>query len=96
MATKRVHKSEVGIRELRANLSQFVDAAKAGREIVITAHGKPVARLVPTLGRSTLDQLIAQGLVTPARNPKTSVLPPRIKLRGRGPSLAEIVAEQRR
>jgi prevent-host-death family protein len=96
MAAKRVHKPTVGIRELRANLSRFIEAAKEGRETVITEHGRAVARLVPTPGNSTLDRLIAEGIVTPPSRPKTPAGRPRIKLRGKGPSMAEIVAEQRR
>ena len=37
----------VGIRELKATLSECVREVRAGRSIVITEHGKPVARLVP-------------------------------------------------
>ena len=38
---------QVGIRELKATLSECVREVRAGRSIVITEHGKPVARLVP-------------------------------------------------
>ncbi|QND59737.1 type II toxin-antitoxin system Phd/YefM family antitoxin [Mesorhizobium huakuii] len=37
----------VSITEARAKLSELVRRAKAGEEIVITRHGKPVARLLP-------------------------------------------------
>ena len=36
-----------GVREARQNLSALLDEVKQGREIVITEHGRPVARLVP-------------------------------------------------
>jgi prevent-host-death family protein len=36
-----------GVREARQNLSALLDEVKKGREIVITEHGRPVARLVP-------------------------------------------------
>lgn len=36
-----------GIREARQNLSALLDEVKKGREIVITEHGRPVAKLVP-------------------------------------------------
>jgi prevent-host-death family protein len=36
-----------GVREARQNLSALLDEVKAGREIVITEHGRPVAKLVP-------------------------------------------------
>lgn len=36
-----------GVREARQNLSVLLDEVKAGREIVITERGRPVAKLVP-------------------------------------------------
>ena len=36
-----------GVREARQNLSALLDEVRKGREIVITEHGRPVARLVP-------------------------------------------------
>lgn len=37
----------VGVREARQNLSVLLDEVKKGREVVITEHGRAVARLVP-------------------------------------------------
>jgi prevent-host-death family protein len=36
-----------GVREARQNLSALLDEVKQGREVVITEHGRPVAKLVP-------------------------------------------------
>ena len=36
-----------GVREARQNLSALLDEVKAGREVVITERGRPVAKLVP-------------------------------------------------
>jgi prevent-host-death family protein len=36
-----------GVREARQNLSVLLDEVKKGREVVITEHGRPVAKLVP-------------------------------------------------
>jgi prevent-host-death family protein len=36
----------VGIFEAKTNLSSLVEQAEKGQEIVITRHGKPVAKLV--------------------------------------------------
>ena len=36
-----------GVREARQNLSALLDAVKKGHEVLITEHGRPVARLVP-------------------------------------------------
>ena len=37
----------VGIRELKATLSECVREVKSGRTIVVTDHGQPVARIIP-------------------------------------------------
>ena len=37
----------VGAFEAKTHLSSLLDQVAAGREIIITKHGKPVARLVP-------------------------------------------------
>jgi prevent-host-death family protein len=37
----------VGVRELRQNLSKYLDRVKAGEDLVVTERGEVVARLVP-------------------------------------------------
>lgn len=37
----------VGIRELKAQLSGYIQSVKQGETIVITERGKPVGRIVP-------------------------------------------------
>ena len=84
---------DVGIRELRAGLSRYVELVKQGEEIVVTEHGKPVARLVPMNGERKIDRLIREGVVIPARS-RTGWLPERlIPVEG---SVSDIVIEQRR
>jgi len=39
--------SQVGMHEAKTKLSQLVERAQAGEDIVIARNGKPVARLVP-------------------------------------------------
>lgn len=60
---------ETGIRELKDNLSRYIRRIDAGEKIVVTAHGRVVAELVPPAGgrhgRSTFDQLVASGAITP-------------------------------
>jgi len=48
---------EVGVLEAKTHLSALIDEAAAGEDIVITRHGKPVAKLVPpdTLRRPAQD-----------------------------------------
>lgn len=62
---------EVGIRELKGNLSQYIRRVEAGQRIAVTAHGRVVAELVPpgTPPRkspaSRWDELIAAGILHP-------------------------------
>jgi prevent-host-death family protein len=84
---------EVGIRELRADLSRFIKRVREGEEIVVTDRGKAVARIVPLDGQRKIDQLIAAGIVKPAPRPWSGELPKPIE--GAGP-LSDIVLEDRR
>jgi prevent-host-death family protein len=38
----------VGVRELRQNLSRYLDRVKDGHALVVTERGREVARLVPS------------------------------------------------
>jgi prevent-host-death family protein len=46
--------TQVGMHEAKTKLSQLVERAVAGEEIVIARNGKPVARLVPVASASSL------------------------------------------
>jgi prevent-host-death family protein len=87
-------RTEVGIRELRDHLSRWLEAVASGQEITVTDRGKPVARIVPASGRSKLDQLIAEGRVSPAKRPAESAYArPPIPVKG---SVSDLVIEQRK
>lgn len=47
---------EVGAFEAKNKLSELLDLAERGEEIVITRHGKEVARLVPPKSRPNADE----------------------------------------
>jgi len=55
----------IGIRELKATLSKCVREVKAGRTIVVTDHGQPVARIIPEamLLRERVDALRKAGAI---------------------------------
>jgi prevent-host-death family protein len=42
-----IREKRIGIRELKSTLSECVREVKAGRTIVVTEHGQPVARIIP-------------------------------------------------
>ncbi|MCJ7712684.1 MAG: type II toxin-antitoxin system prevent-host-death family antitoxin [Chloroflexi bacterium] len=86
--------SRVGVRELRQNLSVYLDRVKAGETLEVTEHGHPVARLTPKPAErmSILDQMIADGRITLATGDHRT-LPPPPKIPGR--PLSEILQEMR-
>ena len=63
---------DVGVRDLKARLSEFVGRASAGEEIVVTDRGRPVARLVPFAADSAVDRGIAEGWIDPPRRERLS------------------------
>ena len=83
---------EVGVRELRNHLSRYLDQVRDGDELVVTDRGRAIARVVPVGAERVLDRLIAEGIVTPARQPKRRATTP-ITTKG---AVSDLVGEQRR
>jgi prevent-host-death family protein len=50
---------EIGAFEAKNTLGALLDRVQQGEEIIITRHGKPVARLVPNTGRIDRSQVKA-------------------------------------
>lgn len=48
---------DVGVRELRGNLSRSLQQVRAGEELTVTDHGRAIARSVPTDERP-IDRLV--------------------------------------
>lgn len=38
----------IGVRDLKTHLSSYLEKVQKGHTIIITSHGKPIARLTPT------------------------------------------------
>lgn len=56
----------MGIAELKALLSETLARVKAGEEVLVTEHGRPIARLVPLSAASpaaATKELVRSGLV---------------------------------
>lgn len=57
----------VGVRELRQNLSVYLERVKSGETLEVTEHGHPVAVLTPRHeSQSAYEQLLAEGRIRPA------------------------------
>ena len=50
----------VGVRELRQNLSKYLDRVKDGESLVVTERGREVARLIPTGANADLYASLAE------------------------------------
>jgi len=85
---------EVGVRDLKNNLSRYLDQVETGVEIVVTDRGRPIARLsgIDGLAGDKLASLVAAGLVRP---PTSKARQRPAPLRSVS-SVSELVAEQRR
>lgn len=85
---------EIGIRELRARLSRYIELVRRGEQVVVTERGKPVARLVATSDDGALDRLVARGLVRLPHDPRQPART--VKRVHADGSVADLVADQRR
>lgn len=55
---------EVGVRELRQNLSVYLRLVQEGKTLAVTSRGQRVAVLAPIGGGTRLDRLVAEGRVS--------------------------------
>jgi prevent-host-death family protein len=67
----------VGVRELRQNLSRYLDQVKQGESFVVTERGREVARLTPSgPPDSAIARLVADRGATMPRGDLTAVRAP--------------------
>lgn len=77
MCYMRYASGEVGVRELRQNLSVYLRRVKQGATLEVKERGHRVAVLAPAGARSSaLDRLIAAGRATPASGDLLALGPP--------------------
>lgn len=84
---------KVGVRDLKARLSEYLRLAYRGRRIVVTDRGKEIAAIVPpSPERNALEDLIVAGKVKWSGKKPAGLKGVRIK----GKSAAAAVLEDRR
>lgn len=85
----------VGVRDLKNRLSAHLDRVKGGEEIMVTEHGRPIARLIPVgADVERITALVEAGIVRPPRATARRLPDKRVKLAG-STSLDADVAAQR-
>ena len=97
MAAKRAKLSKlVGVREMRQNLSVYLDRVEAGETLQVTEHGRVIAMLAPLpLERlSPLERMVREGRAIPPKGSLKDRRPPQPAPPG-SPSIQEILDELR-
>ena len=87
----------IGVRELKARLSQYLKRARGGERILITDRGHAIAVLAPVTQAPSIEQvqkLVSCGMAHwGGGKPKGAARPARLK---GGPSVAQTIVEDRR
>lgn len=88
--------AEIGIRELKATLSEVVARAERGEVITVTRRGRPVVSIVPAGLPPAIARLVQDGRADVRGSgrlqaPRAALLRPK-----GGPSTTEVVREGRR
>jgi len=86
---------DVAITDLRAHLSEWLERARAGGEVIITDRGVPVARLLGLATTATLERLTSEGVIGRPGSHHRPEASGRPRPRPRRP-LSGIVSDQRR
>jgi len=85
---------EVGVRELKARLSEHLARVGRGEVVTVTSRGRRVAQIIPVPGRDNLERGLAQGWITrPAERPPEPVVRQR-PLAGT-PTTTELISRDR-
>ena len=90
--------ARVGVRELRQNLSVYLDRVKDGETLEVTEHGYAVARLTPLPPDpvSILDRLVSEGRAWPAQGTFAELgPPPAVRLPRGAPSVTQTLLDMR-
>jgi prevent-host-death family protein len=82
---------DVGIRELKQHLSEYLERAAAGETIRVTDRGQPKAILGPVPGVGRIAAGIAEGWIRSAEESEPAPVPRAKALR----SVADVIREDR-
>jgi prevent-host-death family protein len=83
---------DVGVRELKAKLSEYLDRAARGELIRVTDRGKPKALLGPLPEESAIERGIREGWIRPGSGQRPTI--PRARFKGSRPS-GDVLREDR-
>lgn len=88
---------QLGLREANQHFSKAIKAVKAGKEVILTERGKPIAVIKPLPEadetEAALQRLEAAGLLR--RATKRGPMPPHKPIRVKGKPLSQTISEMR-
>ncbi len=58
---------EVGVRDLKAKLSEYLGRAASGEQVVVTDRGTPIVRMVSYSESSSIERGVEEGWIEPPR-----------------------------
>ena len=85
----------VAVSTFRAELSSWIERARAGEEVVVTDRGIPVARLLPVDAAPLLEQLVQRGVLGQPRRGDRPPARGASRAHASGP-VSDLVGERRR
>jgi len=89
----------MGLREANHQFSKAIKAVKAGKEVVLTERGKPIAVIKPLEAKEDQETIIrrleAEGILRPAlkRGPMPAPTWKRVRIKGK--PLSQTISEER-
>ena len=86
---------EVAISTLRAELSTWIERARAGEEVIVTDRGTPVVRLLAVDTAPLLEQLLQRGVLNKPQRHDRPVARGAARAHASSP-VSPLVSEQRR
>lgn len=90
------HMNQVGVRDLRQNLSRYLVQVKAGESFVVTERGREVARLTPSgPADSPIARLVAERGATMPRGDLLSRVRDSVTPAASGPPSLEVLSRLR-
>ncbi|MGQ0670585.1 MAG: type II toxin-antitoxin system Phd/YefM family antitoxin [Actinomycetota bacterium] len=88
--------NQVGVRELRQNLSRYLRRVASGERLEVTERGKPMAVLGPVdESGSGLRRLVASGRAKPPQGDLLELAPPKGPVNGKGTKALQELREDR-
>lgn len=86
---------DVPVTELRAHLSDWLERAQHGEEIIVTDRGMPVARILGMNATATIARLTEEGVIGRAASARRPVASEQTRIRADAP-VSDFVSDQRR